>query len=50
MKRLSVAYGLSFEKNELVSFTYPRDVATPRLEELWQQRKIIPDAPTKDEC
>lgn len=50
MKRLSVAYGLSFEKNELVSFTYPKDVAKPRPEELWQQRKIIPDAPTKDEC
>jgi hypothetical protein len=50
MKRLSVAYGLSFEKNELVSFTYPKDVNIPTPDELWRPRKIIQDAPTKDEC
>lgn len=50
MKRLSVAYGLSFEKNELVSFTYPRDVSIPTPEEIWRPKKIILDAPTKDEC
>lgn len=50
MKRLSVAYGLSFEKSELISFTYPRDVSIPAPEELWRPRRIIPDAPTKDEC
>lgn len=50
MKRLSVAYGLSFEKNELVGFTYPRDVGIPAPDELWRPRKIIPDAPTMDDC
>jgi len=50
MKRLSVAYGLSFEKNDLVGFTYPKDVNIPSPDELWQPRKIIPDAPTMDEC
>jgi len=50
MKRLSVAYGLSFEKNELVGFTYPKNVSIPSQEELWRPRKNIPDAPTKDDC
>jgi len=50
MKRLSVAYGLSFEKSDLVGFTYPRDVEIPAPDELWQPRRIIPDAPTMDEC
>lgn len=50
MKRLSVAYGLSFERSELASFTYPKDVTIPEAEEIWQPRRIIPDAPSKDEC
>lgn len=50
MRRLSVAYGLSFEKSELVNFTYPKDVSIPKPEEIWSQRKYIRDAPTKDEC
>jgi len=50
MKRLSVAYGLSFEKNELVGFTYPKNVEIPAPDEIWRRRKIIPDAPTMDDC
>jgi len=50
MRRLSVAYGLSYEKSELANFTYPKDVSTPRPEEIWQPRKHIPDALSKDEC
>ncbi len=50
MRRLSVAYGLSFEKSELAGFTYPKDVTTPKPEEIWQQRKKIPDPPSKDQC
>lgn len=50
MSRLSVAYGLSFEKSQLTGFTYPRDVATPKAEELWPQVKKIIDAPSKDQC
>lgn len=50
MRRLSVAYGLSFEKSELVTFTYPVEVETPKPEEVWKPRRRIQDAPTKDEC
>ncbi len=50
MLRLSVAYGLSFERNQLASFTYPKDVGIPPPEQIWKPRTLIPDAPTKDEC
>ena len=50
MRRLSVAYGLSFEKSVLAGFKYPKDVATPKPEEIWQPRKKIPDPPSKDQC
>ncbi|MBS3919955.1 MAG: hypothetical protein KG012_13830 [Deltaproteobacteria bacterium] len=50
MRRLSVAYGLSFERSELATFTYPVELETPRPEEIWRPRRIIQDAPTKDEC
>jgi len=50
MKRLSVAYGLSFERSGLASFTYPKDVSIPEPEEIWNTRKKIADAPSKDEC
>jgi hypothetical protein len=49
MKRLSVAYGLSFERHELVPFIYPRDVEPPSPDELWQPRRPRGHAPTKDE-
>lgn len=50
MPRLSVAYGLSFEKGQLTGFTYPKDVSTPDAEELWPRFKNIPEAPSKDQC
>jgi len=36
MKRLSVAYGLSFEQGDLARFIYPRDVANPTPDEIWR--------------
>jgi hypothetical protein len=50
MRRLNVAYGLSFEKSELAPFTYPNELNDPKPEEIWQSRRSLPDAPTKDEC
>lgn len=50
MRRLSVAYGLSFERSELVTFTYPVELETPKPEEIWRPSRKIQDAPTKDEC
>jgi hypothetical protein len=50
MRRLSVAYGLSFTRQELVDFTYPKDVSNPQPSEIWKQVKVIPGAPTKDVC
>jgi hypothetical protein len=50
MNRLYVAYGLSFEKTDLVNFTYPKDVTDPESDEIWNRSKIIPEAPTKDVC
>jgi hypothetical protein len=49
MRRLSVAYGLSFEKSELAGFTYPKDVNNPTPDQIWPRRKEIPDAASKDE-
>ena len=50
MRRLNVAYGLSFEKSELAPFTYPQDVSDPKPEEIWQPPKPTGHAPSKDEC
>jgi len=50
MRRLSVAYGLSFEKSELSSFTYPVELKTPEPHQIWPRRMVIDDAPTKDQC
>jgi len=50
MRRLSVAYGLSFEKSELAGFTYPKDVDNPTPDQIWPRRKEIPDAASKDVC
>src|SRR3990172_10963835 len=35
MRRLYVAYGLSFEKSELTGSTYPRDVSIPEPQQIW---------------
>lgn len=50
ISRLSVAYGLSFEKSDLVRFTYPVKVEIPNPEEIWRPHRLIREAPTKDEC
>jgi hypothetical protein len=50
MRRLYVAYGLSFERSELARFTYPKDVSTPTTDELWQPLRSPVHAPSKDEC
>ncbi|OPY75006.1 MAG: hypothetical protein A4E65_03677 [Syntrophorhabdus sp. PtaU1.Bin153] len=50
MKRLYVAYGLSYERSMLASFTYPKDVSTPEPRDIWIPFKEIPDAPGKEEC
>jgi len=50
MRRLSVAYGLSFERNQLMPFVYPVDVQPPSPEELWQPMRPRGHAPSKDEC
>jgi hypothetical protein len=50
LPRLSVAYGLSFEKSELARFTYPVDIQTPSPEELWRPKSRHIEAATKDDC
>lgn len=50
MRRLTVAYGLSFEHGILVDYAYPEEVETPDPKELCCQKRKIPDAPSKDEC
>ena len=49
MRRLSVAYGLSFEKSELSTFSYPVEMESPTAEEIWKPFRKIPGAPGKDE-
>ncbi|RMH36736.1 MAG: hypothetical protein D6690_05225 [Nitrospirae bacterium] len=49
-KRLSVAYGLSFIKAELTPFKYPQENEKPEPQEIWQPKKALSDAPTKDQC
>ena len=50
MRRLSVAYGLSFDKSVLAGFTYPKDVDNPTPDQIWPRKKNIPSAPSKDDC
>jgi len=50
MRRLNVAYGLSFEKSELTRFTYPKDGRTPTPDEIWRRHKRLGHAPSKEEC
>lgn len=49
MPRLTVAYGLSFDKTQLASFKYPREVEPPKPDELWRPRHRSAHAPDKDE-
>jgi len=50
MRRLTVAYGLSFEKGELARFDLPSAVSDPEPEEIWRPSRPTGHAPTKDEC
>jgi len=50
MRRLTVAYGLSFLKDELVKFTYPVEVVPPKPDEIFQRRAPEYHAVTKEEC
>lgn len=50
MKRLYVAYGLSYEKSMLAGFTYPKDVSAPEPQDIWVRFKKTQEAPSKDEC
>jgi len=49
MDRLTVAYGLSFEKGQLATFQLPKDVRIPTAEEIWRPMWKPPHAPTKDD-
>lgn len=50
MKRLTVAYGLAFEKSQLAHFKLPSEAETPRPENIWKPRASTDQAPTKDDC
>jgi len=47
--RLTVAYGLSFEKGQLATFRLPKDVKIPTEEQIWRPIRKPPHAPTKDD-
>lgn len=49
LPRLSVAYGLSFLKDELSRFIYPVNVKTPTPDELWLPQANTNFSPTKDD-
>lgn len=49
MNRLTVAYGLSFERGELSGFCFPREVEPPTPDQLRRTREPKPQAPSKDE-
>lgn len=49
MNRLTVAYGLSFEKGQLTTFTLPPDVPDPSPEEIWGPKRPRPEPPSKDD-
>lgn len=50
MNRLSVAYGLSFVRANLVNFIYPKDLEDPNPDKILSRPREIPDPPTKDQC
>ncbi len=50
MKRLSVAYGLSFERSELARFIYPKDIKDPSPSDIWNPKRRCREAPEKDQC
>jgi hypothetical protein len=50
MSRLAVAYGLSFERSDLVGFTYPKDVEPPEPDQIWPRQRDIPESVSQDQC
>ncbi len=48
MSRLSVAYGLSFVKEDLARFKYPKELDEPS--EIWMPQAREIHAPSKEEC
>ena len=49
MNRLSVAYGLSFEKGQLATFKLPRDVKAPTPDQVWRPQTPRRTAVSKDD-
>jgi len=49
MSRLSVAYGLSFERGQLATFRLPKDVDIPTAQQVWAPSRRRGYAPTKDD-
>jgi hypothetical protein len=50
MARLAVAYGLSFWRDDLAGFTYPKDVEHPEPDQLWSRHRDFPTYVSKDQC
>ncbi len=50
LPRLSVAYGLSFNRFDLADNLFPHQIDNPKEEEIWQPIATRHSAPTKDEC
>lgn len=50
LPRLSVAYGLSFIKDELARFIYPIDISDPTPEQVWRRTSTAVEAATKELC
>ncbi|NJD37159.1 MAG: hypothetical protein FIA89_02375 [Geobacter sp.] len=50
LPRLSVAYGLSFVKDELARFIYPTDISDPTPEEIWRPMSTVVEAASKELC
>lgn len=49
MSRLTVAYGLSFERGQLASFDLPQRIKTPSPERVWRPKIAHKEATSKDE-
>ncbi|MDW7773744.1 MAG: hypothetical protein SCH71_12725 [Desulfobulbaceae bacterium] len=49
MSRLTVAYGVAFEKSELAQFIYPKDVSTPEPDQIWRKIRQF-EMVSQDQC
>lgn len=50
LRRLTVAYGLSFVKSDLARFIYPTDINNPTPEEIWRPKSTTVEAAAKELC